>query len=555
MPYHIPLDMFETALLIEGYVRYTNHKISWKDVVADISTNLRQRAIRSGSKIDESFRSEKGISSQLWKIKQLMDGDYHDDFSVSHLYREMVELYSSNREKFEGILQEAKRGISEMKSISSNTPNHATTFESLGTEGIEGSVFRGGVNITDFRKGFENYLRDKLADKTVSSYLTSLSYVEWYVIDRRYSEISIFEIEDADEVRFIWNHHLSTDQTFVDYNRKKHFVYSSAMKQYVAYREEVENGESLSHIQEIEPMDQPLLSAELDYNDILSKTAVSNTIRKLFPNGFKFDDFSFNLLEKDLGKNVESHIKKAIIREMFKREDDVYFFLDTVIDPDIQVELLDLVEKYLKLNFGFEEGFLYELYHNHLNSSCIRNVGDFEDWILRVSPFPLTFSTFRDFRIARSKTFHSEEVYLYFLTQKIHAKVYASDSQTIEESAILSDFAGFSLDFLCKIVKLKNIDVFVKEVNGIICFQTCEGLGIPEDFSIRISSALDRIEELDLSPSMDVLNAFLAIDLGNNPRYEYGIDSDVDFKKLIQVCYKGDVPRKWKANVFGKGED
>ena len=85
------------------------------------------------------------------------------------------------------------------------------------------------------------------------------------------------------------------------------------------------------------------------------------------------------------------------------------------------------------------------------------------------------------------------------------------------------------------IVKWRADDVFVKEINESTCFQTFVGLGISDDFSESIRNALNKIDQFGLEPTLEVLNGFLATELGYNPRDEYGIDSDRAFGKRTSL--------------------
>lgn len=89
----------------------------------------------------------------------------------------------------------------------------------------------------DYQLGFEYYLKREHAPKTANRYLSSLEYVEQYALNQGYAETPLFEIEDFEEVISVWNR-LKADWSFVDYNREKHYIYSSAMQQYIAFREE-----------------------------------------------------------------------------------------------------------------------------------------------------------------------------------------------------------------------------------------------------------------------------------------------------------------------------
>lgn len=294
---------------------------------------------------------------------------------------------------------------------------------------------------------------------------------------------------------------------------------------------------------------------ELDGVEDWEKNLV-NVLRAMlkdFPNGFTFDDSCIRILEKSLETCLDDRILNCVKSLMFERRDGVYF-LNSFIDQDGKDKLLEQVNRYMDLNSGFEVNTLYDNYRHIFNPSCIRGSEDFEDWLVDETFEEVKTTSIGKFRIARSKSYRTDDKYISDLLQKIR-DVAKDNYGTIDEGKIFDKFDGFSLDFLSYIVKLKADDIFVKEINETVCFQTFEGLGIPDDFSTNVSNALDTADKLKLSPSIDVLNALLAVDLGYNLRDEYGINEDRAFRKLIEVTYKGSVIRQWKANVFGKDED
>ncbi|MBP5621598.1 MAG: hypothetical protein J6X44_06240 [Thermoguttaceae bacterium] len=326
-----------------------------------------------------------------------------------------------------------------------------------------------------------------------------------------------------------------------------------------------------------------------DHCEDKTYTKVCAIIEEHFSNGFVFDDSSVNLLENILGERIDPKELEIVKNSMFVRKDGVCFFRDLTIDSAFYDEILNQVAEYLNLNSGFESRVLYEKYRDHLNSSCIRSVEDFETWLsymtrrdmrlfqdgkyrvmrimeclrkfannddfvnimLKTKSVIIKFSSVGKFRIARLIEFRNDDEFVDSLLQKIRDDA-NSNYGTIEENDIVQAFDGFSLEFLCHIVKNKADNVFVKKINESVCFQTFEGLGVPEDFSLSIQKALDKTDKLGLPPSLEVLTTLLAADLGTNPRQEYGIADDKAFKKLIEACYRGEVPRKWKSNVFGK---
>lgn len=97
-------NKYEAALLIDGYNRVANGKISRKEVALNISERLRY----SGLVDSETYRNVNGITLQLGAIEFLMTDGAHGISHVSNLFREIVELYKENQAAFLILLEEAK---------------------------------------------------------------------------------------------------------------------------------------------------------------------------------------------------------------------------------------------------------------------------------------------------------------------------------------------------------------------------------------------------------------------------------------------------------------
>ena len=109
MAIRILWDKYETALLIDACARIMAGEESRKDAIKRVSTALRKRAVDNGLEIDDIFRNESGITLQLANLQQLMEkqSDYPTR-NNSKLFKEMVQMYNTDREQFNGILAAVK---------------------------------------------------------------------------------------------------------------------------------------------------------------------------------------------------------------------------------------------------------------------------------------------------------------------------------------------------------------------------------------------------------------------------------------------------------------
>ena len=71
----IPWDKYESAILIDSYIRISKAEAKWADEVKRVSALLRSRAIADGQTIDDSFRNKNGINLRLWEIKYQFTGE------------------------------------------------------------------------------------------------------------------------------------------------------------------------------------------------------------------------------------------------------------------------------------------------------------------------------------------------------------------------------------------------------------------------------------------------------------------------------------------------
>lgn len=115
----IPWDKYESAILIDSYIRISKAEAKWADEVKRVSALLRSRAIADGQTIDDSFRNKNGINLRLWEIKYQFTGEKGIQ-STSALFKEMVLMYNTKPKEFSKILREARK--CEANIISSRRP-------------------------------------------------------------------------------------------------------------------------------------------------------------------------------------------------------------------------------------------------------------------------------------------------------------------------------------------------------------------------------------------------------------------------------------------------
>lgn len=104
----IPWDKYETALLIETFIKLEDKEISKNAAIEYLSNILRQRAVNGGIDIDDMFRNYNGISMQLQNIDTLFKSG-SSVRNASKMFKNMVVMYKEDKQLFYQILTEAKK--------------------------------------------------------------------------------------------------------------------------------------------------------------------------------------------------------------------------------------------------------------------------------------------------------------------------------------------------------------------------------------------------------------------------------------------------------------
>lgn len=106
-------DKFETALLVEAYIKVTESGAQKTQVLQELSDNLRQMAINKGFEIDEIYRNLNGMMWQYTFIAKAFKKIGFGQHLPSKVFQDVVELYLYNRRTFDEILIEAKKRVNQ----------------------------------------------------------------------------------------------------------------------------------------------------------------------------------------------------------------------------------------------------------------------------------------------------------------------------------------------------------------------------------------------------------------------------------------------------------
>jgi hypothetical protein len=270
--------------------------------------------------------------------------------------------------------------------------------------------------------------------------------------------------------------------------------------------------------------------------------------------GFRFETTYINLLSNAAGVEVDEKMQAALKRIMFRRDDDIHFLLNVVADAMTRKDIVDFADSYLQEYGCFEIPEFYKLYEGKVNSTCIRNADDFESFYEQIgkSGVRCVQAPYVGNRIAR---FSNGSVWGTF--KEVAAKIVTVISDeyygSCNEDDLHTKFCAFSTDLLGKIIKQCAADDLIRvEINDIICYQTYDALGLPEDFSDVLAKTLESLADVGLDPSRDVLHAAISLKIGVNFMAEFNLPDWDTFQRLTAAFYKDEPRREWKHYIFGE---
>ena len=109
-PLKIPWNVYESALLLDTYLRMKQKELNRRQAVSELSQKLRTIALNHGISIDDTYRNENGMSFYISRVENEMTGGKKGLAPVRNV-KEIVKIYREDRARYEDILKEAKAMI------------------------------------------------------------------------------------------------------------------------------------------------------------------------------------------------------------------------------------------------------------------------------------------------------------------------------------------------------------------------------------------------------------------------------------------------------------
>lgn len=115
--YRIPWDAEEVAVLVHGYMQLKNSVLFYNEAIKYVSHPLRERALRRGMNVGETFRNENGISMQMAKIEDIFSGGKFRLSPPPQVFFDVVQLYRKDRKAFNELFERATGASSDRAAL------------------------------------------------------------------------------------------------------------------------------------------------------------------------------------------------------------------------------------------------------------------------------------------------------------------------------------------------------------------------------------------------------------------------------------------------------
>lgn len=210
MALRIKWNKYETALLIDTFWKIEKEPDKRHPLIRDLSSDLRTMAKNEGIEIDDVFRNINGISMQLSPIGHAFFPE-RPSLTTSVLFEEMVQLYKTNREEYDKVLQEARKKVGKGKEA---------TLENMNKQG--------------FFKWLENCNGTKYSSENI---VEALEQASSYCIEHRFLSESVWNAKDSKKITLAMNK-LVCQKSYRIIHRSQMGMLEKAIHLYKDYLEE-----------------------------------------------------------------------------------------------------------------------------------------------------------------------------------------------------------------------------------------------------------------------------------------------------------------------------
>jgi hypothetical protein len=206
MAIRIQWDQEETAILLDAFLQADEGSLSRKEAIQMASVELRDRAKKSGIDVDDKFRNINGITLQMSVLEYIYTNGNRGLKKpvIPKLFRDVVELYRSDKPAYLKLLQGAKQMGSESASV---------------------------------QKQFFTWLSAKVSPAQLSELYPVFADVESFCLSRHILKNPLFETTDLITLNAVKNF-VETNKVFRFNFKRQLSKISSGIRFYITYTKE-----------------------------------------------------------------------------------------------------------------------------------------------------------------------------------------------------------------------------------------------------------------------------------------------------------------------------
>ncbi|SEG30189.1 hypothetical protein SAMN04487934_11449 [Eubacterium ruminantium] len=193
-----PWDKHEATILLEAVIRVHSGEIDRNKAIIEVSDLLRKTAQMAGVEIDDVYRNVAGITFQMYSMESAYFGKTIIKPATS-IFTEIVQLRKNNRKEYNVLLEETRKMIA--------ICNRSWYQEWLISTGMKYEAAR----------NYGNWLNN----------------IDEYAINNGYSEKSVYDYKDVNELVELYDILIKSD----DYV-KNHRDYYTSFRKFITYRSE-----------------------------------------------------------------------------------------------------------------------------------------------------------------------------------------------------------------------------------------------------------------------------------------------------------------------------
>lgn len=314
-----PWDEFETALLIEAYQKIKIENANKDITLAKLSDTLRELAKKNGIRIDNTYRNVNGMHWQFGYIERAFKGEDFEQRHQAKVFVNMVNMFKSNHEAYEKILNEAHDVLS-----NKNVKNQ-----------------------------FINWLSNRFVGNTTTNEIANLIEDVFF----KYCDLCVWNITENKLYTFLIND-ISSNYKFKNISRQ---IYKDFFKYEFLYSDFLRKNKTINYQKEATK-----ISAVLDSNKYYEEL---EKINQFFNDKYRTDFFSKAFLySKQQDSKIQLDVRSTIIGLSVENErlryysdkkgtikiklskKDRYTVNMSDIDIDAFFQLIDFSNKYIENN-------------------------------------------------------------------------------------------------------------------------------------------------------------------------------------------------------------